>query len=123
MQTAHAVCMQTIKNRKAREKTHIPRANVSLSEDTAENKIDEFDRLEAVIRLMLYMHRHPRLNTNKLLKFRGGQRSFYSAKKFLEVSGLLTISVDERNNTVYSLNEKGEKIAEHLTEIEKLLNS
>jgi len=88
-----------------------------------ENKIDEFDKLDAIIRLILFMHKHPHSTVSKLLKFRGGQKSLYSAKKFLETNNLLTTNIDTKNKTTYNLNQKGTKIAEHLLEIEKTLNT
>jgi predicted transcriptional regulator len=89
-------------------------------------KINEFDELTAVIRLMIYLYKNPNSNTTRILKSSSaGQKAFYSAKKFLEENGLLEIKVQQNlpYNPLYSLNEKGKKIAEHLVHIEKLLNS
>jgi predicted transcriptional regulator len=88
-------------------------------------KLDEFDELTAVIRLMIYLYKHPSANTTRILKSSAaGQKAFYSAKKFLEENGLLetTIQKDLPYNPLYSLNDKGKKIAEHLVEIERILN-
>jgi len=87
-------------------------------------KIDEFDELTAVIRLMIFLYRHPGSNTTKILKSStAGQKAFYSAKKYLEENNLLEVEIKKMlpSGPLYSLNEKGRKIAEHLTEIEKLL--
>ena len=89
-------------------------------------KLDEFDELTAVIRLMLYLYRHPNSNTTKILKSStAGQKAFYSAKKFLDENGLLETKIQPNllYNPLYSLTEKGKKIAEHLVEIEKILES
>ena len=52
--------------------------------------LDEFDELTAVIRLMIYLYKHPDSNTTKILKSSSaGQKAFYSAKKFLEENRLL----------------------------------
>jgi hypothetical protein len=89
-------------------------------------KIDEFDELTAVIRLMIYLYKNPNSNTTRILKSSSaGQKAFYSAKKFLEENGLLETKIQQNlpYNPLYSLSAKGKKIAEHLAETERLLNS
>ena len=90
------------------------------------DRIDEFDELTAVIRLILYLYKHPCSNTTRILKSSSaGQKAFYSAKKFLEENGLLEIETSQKlpYNPLYSLTDKGKKIAEHLSEIEKILTN
>jgi hypothetical protein len=89
-------------------------------------KLDEFDELTAVIRLTIYLYKHPNSNTTKILKSSAaGQKAFYSAKNFLEENELLEISIQPNlpYNPLYSLSDKGKTIAEHLIEIEKILES
>jgi hypothetical protein len=89
-------------------------------------KLDEFDELTAVIRLTIYLYIHPDSNTTRILKSStAGQKAFYSAKKFLEENGLLEIKIEQNllYSPLYSLSEKGKKIAEHLIEIEKILEN
>lgn len=84
-------------------------------------KIDEFDELTAVIRLLLFLYTHPNSKTTKILKSSAaGQKAFYSAKQFLDENGLLEID-RSTGAPIYSLSEKGKKIAEHLVDIEKIL--
>ncbi len=84
-------------------------------------KMDEFDELTAVNRLILYLYKHPNSKTTKILKnSTAGQKAFYSAKQFLHQNGLLQTDMTT-GAPIYSLSEKGQKIAEHLEEIQKLL--
>ena len=84
-------------------------------------KIDEFDELTAVIRLILFLYKQPNSKTTKILKNSvAGQRAFYSAKQFLDENGLLEVDIST-GAPLYSLSEKGKKIAKHLAEIEKIL--
>jgi hypothetical protein len=88
--------------------------------------IDRFDELTAVIRLTLFLYKHPKSNVSTIIAKSGaGQKAIYSAKKFLEEHDLLTFEIKNTlpYNPLYSLNEKGKKIATHLIEIEKLLNT
>ena len=101
-----------------------------LNNKTANNlsftQIDEFDELTAVIRLMIYLYKHPNSNTTRILKSSSaGQKAFYSAKKFLEENSLLEVNIQPSlpYKPLYSLSDKGKKIAEHLIEIEKILES
>jgi hypothetical protein len=70
------------------------------------------------------LYRTPKSNTTRILKSStAGQKAFYAAKKFLEENDLLEV---ETKTTLlykpfYSLNERGKKIGERLTEIEKIL--
>lgn len=84
-------------------------------------KIDEFDELTAVIRLILFLYKQPNSKTTKILKSStAGQRAFYSAKQFLDENRLLKVDMST-GDPLYSLSEKGKKVAEHLAEIEKIL--
>jgi predicted transcriptional regulator len=84
-------------------------------------KIDEFDELTAVIRLILLLYKNPNSKTTKILKSSvAGQRAFYSAKQFLDDNGLLAVDMST-GAALYSLSEKGKKVAENLAEIEKIL--
>ena len=84
-------------------------------------KIDEFDELTAVNRLILFLYKHPNSKTTKILKSStAGQKAFYSAKQFLDENGLLEVDMST-GAPLYSLNEKGKKIAEHLVKIEEIL--
>jgi hypothetical protein len=88
------------------------------------SKIDELDELTAVIRLMLFLYKHPCSKTTKILKSsNAGQKAFYSAKKFLEENNLLEVTIQPNlpYNPLYSLSDKGRRIADHLFEIEKIL--
>jgi|AGTN01.2.fsa_nt_gi hypothetical protein len=84
-------------------------------------KIDEFDELTAVNRLILFLYKHPNSKTTKILKSStAGQKAFYSAKQFLDENGLLKVDIST-GAPIYALSEKGQKVAEHLAEIEKIL--
>ena len=84
-------------------------------------KIDEFDELTAVIRLILFLYKYPNSKTTKILKSSvAGQRAFYSAKQFLDDNGLLAVDMSS-GASLYSLSEKGKKVAGHLAEVEKIL--
>ena len=84
-------------------------------------KIDEFDELTAVIRLILFLYKHPNSKTTKILKSSAaGQKAFYSAKQFLDENGLLDVDMST-GAPLYSLSLKGKKMAEHLVEVEKIL--
>jgi len=88
-------------------------------------KLDEFDELTAVIRLAIYLYKNPGSNTTRILKsLSAGQKAFYSAKKFLEENGLLETNTQQNLplSPLYSLSEKGKRIAKHLIEIEKILD-
>lgn len=87
--------------------------------------IDRFDELTAVIRLLLFLYQHPKSNVSSIIaQSNAGQKAFYSAKKFLEENKLLKIEKNQvlPYNPLYSLSEKGKRIAQHLVEIEKILN-
>jgi predicted transcriptional regulator len=84
-------------------------------------KIDEFDELTAVIRLILFLNKNPNSKTTKILKGSvAGQKAFYSAKQFLDDNGLLAVDMST-GAPLYSLSEKGKKVAVHLVEVEKIL--
>jgi predicted transcriptional regulator len=86
-------------------------------------KIDEFDELTAINRLILFLYKHPNSKTTKILKSSAaGQKAFYSAKQFLDENKLIEIDMST-GAPIYSLSEKGKKIAEHLAEIEKILGA
>lgn len=88
--------------------------------------IDRFDELSAVVRLILFLHKHPKSNVSTIIAKAGaGQKAIYSAKKFLEDYQLLESDTKPTlpYNPLYSLNEKGTKIAEYLSAIEKILES
>ncbi len=88
--------------------------------------IDRFDELSAVARLILFLYRHPKSNVSTIIaKTSAGQKAIYSAKKFLEENNLLEVETKTTlpYNPLYSLNERGKKIGEHLAEIEKILST
>jgi predicted transcriptional regulator len=86
-------------------------------------KIDEFDELTAVIRLILFINKNPNSKTTKILKNSvAGQKAFYSAKQFLDENGLLAVDMST-GAPLYSLSEKGKRLAAHLVEVEKILGS
>jgi|WetSurMetagenome_2_1015567.scaffolds.fasta_scaffold397661_2 hypothetical protein len=86
--------------------------------------IDRFDESKAVTRVILFLKKHPKSNISTIINnVTAGQRAVYSAKKFLEENKLLDIEINKTlpYNAIFSLNEKGQKIADHLEEIQKLL--
>ena len=102
------------------------KANIKRAKNLKITKTDEFDELTAVIRLIIYLYNHPGSTTTRILKSStAGQKAFYSAKKFLEENGLLEVKIEQSllYSPLYSLSERGKKIAEHLTEIEKILEN
>ena len=85
---------------------------------------DRFDESRAVARVMLFLEKHPKSNISTIINnVTAGQRAVYSAKEFLETNNLLEIEVNTTlpYNAIFSLNAKGQKIAQHLEEIQKLL--
>ena len=86
--------------------------------------MDRFDELSAVIRVILFLKKHPKSNISTIINnVTAGQRAVYSAKKYLQDNNLLEIETRTTlpYNDIFSLNEHGQKIAEHLEEIQKLL--
>jgi hypothetical protein len=86
--------------------------------------IDRFDELTSIIRVILYLSKHSKSNVSTIIaNSNAGQKAFYSAKKFLEDYQLLDTETKTTlpYNELYSLNERGKKIAEHLAEVEKIL--
>lgn len=97
-----------------------------LQNDPYMSAIDRFDELSAVARLILFLYRHPKSNVSTIIaKTSAGQKAIYSAKKFLEENNLLEVETKTTlpYNPLYSLNERGKKIGEHLAEIEKILST
>ena len=86
--------------------------------------LDRFDELSAVVRVILFLKKHPKSNISTIINnVTAGQRAVYSAKKFLEENNLLEIEINTTlpYNALFSLNERGQKIGVHLEEIQKLL--
>lgn len=86
--------------------------------------LDNFDELTAVIRVILFLKKHPKANISTIISnVTAGQRAVYSAKKYLQDNSLLEIETKTTlpYNDIFSLNEDGQKIAEHLEEIQKIL--
>jgi hypothetical protein len=87
--------------------------------------LDRFDELSAVARVILFLKKHPKSNISTIINgVTAGQRAVYSAKKFLQDNNLLEIETKTTlpYNDIFSLNERGQKIAEHIVEIQKLLD-
>jgi len=106
--------IQTINRQKEQGCDKLVRAEINV-------KIDEFDELTAVIRLILYLDQNPKAKTTKILKSSAaGQKAFYSAKQFLEENGLLDVDMST-GAPLYSLSARGKRMAEHLAEVEKIL--
>ena len=85
---------------------------------------DSFDETRAGARVILFLKKHPKSNISAIISnVTAGQRAVYSAKKFLEANNLLDIEVNKTlpYNAIFSLNAKGQKVAEHLEEIQKIL--
>jgi predicted transcriptional regulator len=111
---AYLLCIQTINRLKEQGCDKLVRAEINV-------KIDEFDELTAVIRLILYLYKNPKSKTTKILKSSAaGQRAFYSAKQFLDENGFLDVDMST-GAPLYSLSARGKKVAEHLAEVEKIL--
>ncbi len=86
--------------------------------------VDRFDELTAVIRVILFLKKHPKSNISTIINnVTAGQKAVYSAKKYLQDNNLLEIETITTfpYNDIFSLNEHGQKIAEHLEDVQKLL--
>jgi predicted transcriptional regulator len=84
----------------------------------------ELDRKSGVICILLALHTHKELRAMELLNMIHISRdTFYrSTGEWMTQNGLMKVvpNVDERI-FVFQITEKGRKIAEHLSEIEKIL--
>jgi hypothetical protein len=68
---------------------------------------------------LLYLYRNKRITNSKSNLFR---MTFYTVVSYLKKTGIIEIEgVDEHNEKIWRLTDKGEKLAGHLNEIEKLL--
>ena len=88
------------------------------------SKIDEFDEKTATVRVLLFLYRNPNSGITKVIReTRAGQKAIYSAIEFLMKCDLIKKSRSSTfpYNPLFSLTEKGMKVAEHLAEIEKIL--
>jgi predicted transcriptional regulator len=86
--------------------------------------LDRFDELSAVIRVVLFLKKHPKSNISTIINnVTAGQRAVYSAKKYLQDNNLLEIETKTTlpYNDIYSLNTRGQKIGEYLEEMQKIL--
>ncbi len=86
--------------------------------------LGQFDKLTASIRVTLYLYKNPKSGMSAIIKnAEVDQSSAYAVKDWLEKNNLLVIGKKETlpYSPVLSLNEKGKKMAEHLIEIEKIV--
>ncbi len=86
--------------------------------------LGHFDKLTASIRVTIYLYKNPKSGISAVIKNTGAdQKAVYNVKNWLEENGFLIISKKDRlpYTPVLSLNEKGNKIAEHLMEIAKII--
>ncbi|MCL4429498.1 MAG: hypothetical protein M1540_07050 [Candidatus Bathyarchaeota archaeon] len=85
---------------------------------------ERFDELTAILRFLLYIKRHPKCNVTDIIKgTTAGQRAIYSAKKYAQENQLIEITMKTTlpYGPMYTLSDKGEKVAKYLEEIQKLL--
>lgn len=85
---------------------------------------DRFDELTAIVRFLLYVKKHPKAGITEIIKGTpAGQRAIYSAKDYAQENKLIDITMKTESpyGPMYSLNEKGKRVAEYLEEIQKLL--
>ncbi|XHH07933.1 MAG: hypothetical protein ACFCUE_10185 [Candidatus Bathyarchaeia archaeon] len=83
-----------------------------------------FDELTAIVRFLLYIKRHPKCNITDIIKgTTAGQRAIYSAKKYAQKNQLIEIAMKTTlpYGPMYSLNERGKRVAEYLEEIQKII--
>ena len=86
--------------------------------------IDEFDKLEAVVRFILFLYKHPGVGITKIIReSSAGQKALESARDFLFKEKLIETYPNPEfpHNLLLRLTEKGQKVAEHLAEIERIL--
>jgi DNA-binding MarR family transcriptional regulator len=86
--------------------------------------LGQFDKLTASIRVTLYLYKNPKSGMSAIIKgAEVDQGSAYAVKDWLEKNNFLVIGKKETlpYSPVLSLNEKGNKIAEHLMEIAKII--
>ena len=84
----------------------------------------EFDRISGVNCVLLSLYRHKELRATELLReIKISQDTFYRRTgEWLEKNGLIEARPRvEDKSYVFVLTEKGEKIARHLAEIERLI--
>jgi hypothetical protein len=87
---------------------------------------ERFDELTAIIRFLLYIKRHPNTGITDIIKgAQAGQRAIYSAKKYAQENKLvdITMRTESPYGPIYRLNEKGKTVADHLEEIQKILDN
>lgn len=88
------------------------------------SKIDEFDEKTATVRVLLFLYKNPNSGITKVIReTRAGQKAIYSAIEFLMKCDLIKKSRSSTfpYNPLFSLTDKGRRVAEHLVEIEKIL--
>jgi hypothetical protein len=86
--------------------------------------LGQFDKLTASIRVTIYLYNNPKTGISTVIKNTGAdQKAVYNVKNWLEKNDFLIISKKDRlpYTPVLSLNEKGNKIAEYLVEIAKII--
>lgn len=86
--------------------------------------LGQFDKLTASIRVTLYLYKNPRSGISAIIKnAEVDQGSAYAVKDWLEKNNFLDVGKKETlpYSPVLSLNDKGKKLAEHLIEIEKII--
>jgi DNA-binding MarR family transcriptional regulator len=86
--------------------------------------LGQFDKLTASIRVTLYLYKNPKSGMSAIIKNADvDQGSAYAVKDWLEKNDFLVVGKKETlpYSPVLSLNEKGLKMAEHLIEIEKII--
>jgi len=87
---------------------------------------DRFDELTAIVRFLLYLKKHPKAGITEIIKGTpAGQRAIYSAKNYAQQNKLIDITMKTESpyGPIYSLNEKGKKVAEHLESLQKILDT
>ena len=91
---------------------------------TPKTPLDRFDKLTSSIRVTLYIYRNPKSGITAIINGTGlDQKAVYHVTDFLEENNLLMVDKKEKPpySPVLSLNEKGKKLAEYLTGVEKVL--
>ncbi len=86
--------------------------------------LDRFDKLTSSIRVTLFIYRNPKSGITAIINGTGlDQKAVYHVTEFLEENKMLSVDKKEKPpySPVLSLNEKGKKLAEYLTGIEKIL--
>lgn len=67
---------------------------------------------------LLYLYRNKRITNSKSTLFR---MTFYTVISYLKKTGIIEIEgVDEHNEKIWRLTDRGEKLASHLNAIEEL---